>query len=178
MLVGPRLHLVWLKGSLGYGSLALTWGEIQEQPQLSEKLHLEAFALSLFSPSPFFNLPTMHWAHRGADEASFLSHPFVLTQYTPSVAGSQSHVLKTTRGPMVGEAFGIRLQYSFWFNLAHPGLGAHRLGNKSLLFSSPPQPQLRAWYIGDFSKSGLWKDDCLFFTSLFHERLLRPVWCW
>lgn len=107
MLAGPGLHQDC------FGSVALTWGEIREQPQLSEKSHLEAFALSLFFPSPFFNLLTMHWAHKGADEASFLSYPFVLSQYTPFVAGSQSHILKTTRGPVVGEAFGISLQYSF-----------------------------------------------------------------
>lgn len=79
---------------------------------------------------------------------------------------------------MVGEAFGISLQYSLWFNLAHPGLGAHRLGSRPLLFSSPSQPQLRGGYTGDFSKSGLWKDDCLFSISLFPEKLLKPMWCW
>lgn len=68
MLVGPGLHLIWLTRSLGYGSLALTLGEIQEQPELSKKFHLEAFTQSLFFPFPFFNLSTMHWAHKGADE--------------------------------------------------------------------------------------------------------------
>lgn len=56
-LAGPYVHLVWLKGGLGYGSLALRWRETKEQPPFSEKFDLEAFVLYLFLCCPFINPP-------------------------------------------------------------------------------------------------------------------------
>ena len=52
-LAEAGVHLGWLKGGLGYGSLILTGGETQAHLPLSEKLGLEAFAPCLpFSPPP------------------------------------------------------------------------------------------------------------------------------
>lgn len=121
------MHLVWPKRGLGYGSLALRWGEIQEQPPLSEWFGPEVLlSLSLYSPLPPFqytNCALGSWESRAgqrrAQMSIFLSHPYIQTQYIPSLAEGQRLTFSKLQSPVVGEAFGMSLQYGSWSSPAH-----------------------------------------------------------
>ena len=122
-LDGAGVHLVCLKRSLGYGSVALRCGETQEQPPLSEWFGLEVLPSLL--PSLFFNVPIVHWAHgraelaRGGPDVQ-LPEPSLYPDSRHSISGweSRAHILKAAES-CVGEASGRSLQYGSWSSPAH-----------------------------------------------------------
>lgn len=79
--------------------------------------------------------------------SSCLSHPCILTQDIPSLAGSHGLTFSRQQSPVL-----VRHLEGACSTALGPALPTHRPGSRfSLLLHSP---QLKSGYTGDFSKSG------------------------